>query len=177
VGEIALTFCYGADVEDTVTVRSVEDVSRNEMAKAPFPCEGIFFDDDTLTDNLRRSSLAKELGKLGVTGRQRQSMSRARPGNSEDNGLRCFCRYESGNPADIDQHQKGMRVDVAAASPRMPRARIVIHALSFWSARRDQGPSRRPWISQTDQSHDPDFARGPISDFPLRQAKEKAGST
>ncbi|MBA4285612.1 MAG: hopanoid biosynthesis associated radical SAM protein HpnJ, partial [Xanthomonadaceae bacterium] len=77
----------------------------------------IFFDDDTLTDNLPRTeALAVELGKLGVVWSCNAKANV--PYNTlkimKDNGLRLLLvGFESGNQQILHNIKKGMRVEVA----------------------------------------------------------------
>jgi len=100
-------------------VRSVQDVVEEvKWTKTAFPkVKEIFFDDDTLTDNLPRvEALAKELGKLGVTWscNAKANVPRKTLEVLKDNGLRLLLvGYESGNQQILINIKKGMRVDVA----------------------------------------------------------------
>jgi hopanoid biosynthesis associated radical SAM protein HpnJ len=99
--------------------RSIENVIEEvKWAKAAFPqVKEIFFDDDTLTDNLPRvEALAKELGKIGVVWscNAKANVPRKALEVLKDNGLRLFLvGYESGNQQILFNIKKGMRVDVA----------------------------------------------------------------
>jgi hopanoid biosynthesis associated radical SAM protein HpnJ len=77
----------------------------------------IFFDDDTLTDDLPRvEALARELGKLGVTWscNAKANVPRKTLEILKDNGLRLLLvGYESGNQKVLHNIKKGMLVDVA----------------------------------------------------------------
>jgi hopanoid biosynthesis associated radical SAM protein HpnJ len=77
----------------------------------------IFFDDDTLTDDLPRvEALARELGKLGVTWscNAKANVPRKTLEVLKDNGLRLLLvGYESGNQKILQNIKKGMLVDVA----------------------------------------------------------------
>ncbi|MEG3178077.1 hopanoid biosynthesis associated radical SAM protein HpnJ [Sphingomonas sp. RB3P16] len=77
----------------------------------------IFFDDDTLTDNLPRvEELAIELGKLGVTWscNAKANVPYKTLKILKDNGLRLLLvGYESGNQQILHNIKKGLRVDVA----------------------------------------------------------------
>jgi radical SAM superfamily enzyme YgiQ (UPF0313 family) len=77
----------------------------------------IFFDDDTLTDNLPRvEALAVELGKLGVTWscNAKANVPRKTLEILKKNGLRLLLvGYESGNQKILHNIKKGLRVDVA----------------------------------------------------------------
>jgi hopanoid biosynthesis associated radical SAM protein HpnJ len=77
----------------------------------------IFFDDDTLTDDLPRvEALARELGKLGVTWscNAKANVPRKTLEVLKDNGLRLLLvGYESGNQKVLHNIKKGMLVDVA----------------------------------------------------------------
>lgn len=100
-------------------VRSVEHVlAEVEKVQRYFPqAKEIFFDDDTLTDNLPRvEAIARGLGRLGV------SWSCNAKGNVpletlrilKDNGLRLFVvGYESGNQQILHNIKKGMLVERA----------------------------------------------------------------
>jgi len=100
-------------------VRSIENVVEEvKWAQAAFPqVKEIFFDDDTLTDNLPRvEALARELGKLGIV------WSCNAKGNVpsktlevlKDNGLRLLLvGYESGNQQILHNIKKGVRLEVA----------------------------------------------------------------
>ncbi len=77
----------------------------------------IFFDDDTLTDNVPRvEALAKELGKLGVVWscNAKANVPRKTLEVLKDNGLRLLLvGYESGNQKILHNIKKGLLVDVA----------------------------------------------------------------
>jgi len=77
----------------------------------------IFFDDDTFTDDVRRTEeIARELGKLGVmwSCNAKANVSRDTLKVMRDNGLRLLLvGYESGNQQILHNIKKGMRVDVA----------------------------------------------------------------
>jgi hopanoid biosynthesis associated radical SAM protein HpnJ len=77
----------------------------------------IFFDDDTLTDNLPRvEALAIELGKLGVTWscNAKANVPRRTLEIMKQNGLRLLLvGYESGNQKILHNIKKGLLVDVA----------------------------------------------------------------
>jgi hopanoid biosynthesis associated radical SAM protein HpnJ len=100
-------------------VRSVRDVVEEvAWTKSAFPnVKEIFFDDDTLTDNLPRvEALAKELGKLGVAWscNAKANVPRKTLEVLKDNGLRLLLvGYESGNQQILVNIKKGMLVDVA----------------------------------------------------------------
>jgi|SRR5579871_1095208 len=100
-------------------VRSIEHViGEVKWAKENFPeIKEIFFDDDTLTDNLPRvEALARELGKLGVVWscNAKANVPRRTLEVLKENGLRLFVvGYESGNQAILHNIKKGMLVDVA----------------------------------------------------------------
>ena len=100
-------------------VRSVGHVIEELIwAKAAFPqVKEFFFDDDTLTDNLRRvEALAKEIGKLGLTWscNTKANVPRQTLKVMKDNGLRLLLvGYESGNQQILHNIKKGMLVDVA----------------------------------------------------------------
>jgi hopanoid biosynthesis associated radical SAM protein HpnJ len=100
-------------------VRSVGNVIEElKWAAAAFPqVKEIFFDDDTLTDNLPRvEALAKEIGKLGLTWscNAKANVPRETLRVMRDNGLRLLLvGYESGNQTILHNIKKGMLVDVA----------------------------------------------------------------
>jgi len=100
-------------------VRSIGNVVEEvKWATAAFPqVKEIFFDDDTLTDNLPRvEALAKELGKLGLTWscNAKANVPRGTLKVMKDNGLRLLLvGYESGNQQILYNIKKGMRIDVA----------------------------------------------------------------
>ena len=92
----------------------------------------IFFDDDTLTDNLPRvEALAVELGKLGVTWscNAKANVPHKTLKVLKDNGLRLLLvGYESGNQKILHNIKKGLRVDVARQFTKDCHALgIVIH--------------------------------------------------
>ena len=93
-------------------------IDEMKWAKAAFPqVKEFFFDDDTFTDNLPRAeSIARELGKLGITWscNAKANVPRATLKVLRDNGLRLLLvGYESGNQQILHNIKKGMRVDVA----------------------------------------------------------------
>jgi len=100
-------------------VRSVENVAAEvKWAKENFPeVKEIFFDDDTLTDNLPRvEALARELSKIGVTWscNAKANVPRRTLEILKDNGLRLLLvGYESGNQKILHNIKKGVLVDVA----------------------------------------------------------------
>jgi hopanoid biosynthesis associated radical SAM protein HpnJ len=100
-------------------VRSIEHVvAEVKWAKENFPdVKEIFFDDDTLTDNLPRvEALSKELAKLGVVWscNAKANVPRKTLEVLKDNGLRLLLvGYESGNQKILHNIKKGLLVDVA----------------------------------------------------------------
>jgi hopanoid biosynthesis associated radical SAM protein HpnJ len=100
-------------------VRSIEHViAEVKYAREAFPkVKEIFFDDDTLTDNLPRvEALAKELGKLGVVWscNAKANVPRKTLEVLKANGLRLLLvGYESGNQKILHNIKKGLLVDVA----------------------------------------------------------------
>src|SRR5580693_5696917 len=100
-------------------VRSIENVvGEVKWAKENFPeVKEIFFDDDTLTDNLPRvEALAKELGKLGIVWscNAKANVPRKTLEVLKDNGLRLLLvGYESGNQKILHNIKKGLLVEVA----------------------------------------------------------------
>jgi hopanoid biosynthesis associated radical SAM protein HpnJ len=100
-------------------VRSIENVvGEVKWAKENFPeVKEIFFDDDTLTDNLPRvEALSKELGKLGIVWscNAKANVPRRTLEVLKDNGLRLLLvGYESGNQKILHNIKKGLLVDVA----------------------------------------------------------------
>ena len=92
----------------------------------------IFFDDDTLTDNLPRvEAIAKEIGKLGVVWscNAKANVPRKTLEVLKDNGLRLLLvGYESGNQKILHNIKKGLLVDVAKRFSKDCRELgIVIH--------------------------------------------------
>jgi hopanoid biosynthesis associated radical SAM protein HpnJ len=92
----------------------------------------IFFDDDTLTDNLPRvEALAIELGKLGVTWscNAKANVPFRTLKILKENGLRLLLvGYESGNQKILHNIKKGMRVEVARQFTKdCHQLGIVIH--------------------------------------------------
>ncbi|WP_164919658.1 hopanoid biosynthesis associated radical SAM protein HpnJ [Hansschlegelia zhihuaiae] len=92
----------------------------------------IFFDDDTLTDNLPRvEELAVELGRLGVVWscNAKANVPYKTLKVMKDNGLRLLLvGYESGNQQILHNIKKGMRTDVARRFTKDCHALgIVIH--------------------------------------------------
>src|SRR5215469_8613165 len=100
-------------------VRSIEHViGEVKWAKENFPeVKEIFFDDDTLTDNLPRvEALSKELAKLGIVWscNAKANVPRKTLEVLKDNGLRLLLvGYESGNQKILHNIKKGLLVDVA----------------------------------------------------------------
>lgn len=87
-------------------------------ARTVFPqVKEFFFDDDTFTDDLLRAeSIARELGKLGITWscNAKANVPRKTLEVLRDNGLRLLLvGYESGNQQILHNIKKGMRIDVA----------------------------------------------------------------
>ena len=92
----------------------------------------IFFDDDTLTDNLPRvEAIAKEIGKLGVVWscNAKANVPRKTLEVLKDNGLRLLLvGYELGNQKILHNIKKGLLVDVAKRFSKDCRELgIVIH--------------------------------------------------
>ena len=92
----------------------------------------IFFDDDTLTDNLPRvEAIAKEIGKLGVVWscNAKANVPRKTLEVLKDNGLRLLLvGYKSGNQKILHNIKKGLLVDVAKRFSKDCRELgIVIH--------------------------------------------------
>ena len=115
-------------------VRSIEHViAEVKYAREAFPeVKEIFFDDDTLTDNLPRvEALAKELGKLGVTWscNAKANVPRKTLEVLKANGLRLLLvGYESGNQKILHNIKKGLLVEVARKFTRdCHELGIVIH--------------------------------------------------
>ena len=115
-------------------VRSIEHVIEEvKYVKEALPqVKEIFFDDDTLTDNLPRvEALAKELGKLGVVWscNAKANVPRKTLEVLKDNGLRLLLvGYDSGNQKILHNIKKGLLVDVAKRFSRDCRELgIVIH--------------------------------------------------
>jgi hopanoid biosynthesis associated radical SAM protein HpnJ len=100
-------------------VRSIKHVVEEvKWAQAAFPqVKEIFFDDDTLTDNLPRvEALARELGKLGIVWscNAKANVPRKTLEVLKDNGLRLLLvGYESGNQQILYNIKKGVRLEVA----------------------------------------------------------------
>jgi hopanoid biosynthesis associated radical SAM protein HpnJ len=93
----------------------VEEVA---WARKAFPqVKEFFFDDDTLTDNLPRvQTLAKELGKMGITWacNAKANVPRETLKIMRDNGLRVLLvGYETGNQQILFNIKKGMRIEFA----------------------------------------------------------------
>jgi radical SAM superfamily enzyme YgiQ (UPF0313 family) len=115
------TFCLwpqtvGGHVYRTRSVGHVIDELK--YAKQAFPqVKEVFFDDDTLTDNLPRiEELAREIGKLGITWacNAKGNVPRKTLEVLADNGCRLFVvGYESGNQKILHNIKKGMLIDVA----------------------------------------------------------------
>ena len=92
----------------------------------------LFFDDDTLTDNLPRvEELARELGKLGVTWscNAKANVPYDTLKVLRENGLRLLLvGYESGNQQILHNIKKGLRIETAKQFAKDCRALgIVIH--------------------------------------------------
>ena len=115
-------------------VRSIEHVIEEvKYVKEALPqVKEIFFDDDTLTDNLPRAeAIARELGKLGVTWscNAKANVPRKTLEVMKANGLRLLLvGYESGNQQILHNIKKGLLVDVAKRFSKDCRELgIVIH--------------------------------------------------
>ena len=115
-------------------VRSIEHVIEEvKYVREALPqVKEIFFDDDTLTDNLPRvEALAKELGKLGViwSCNAKANVPHKTLKVMKDNGLRLLLvGYESGNQKILHNIKKGLLVDVAKRFSKDCRELgIVIH--------------------------------------------------
>jgi hopanoid biosynthesis associated radical SAM protein HpnJ len=115
-------------------VRSIEHVIEEvKYVQRELPqVKEIFFDDDTLTDNLPRvEALAKELGKLGVVWscNAKANVPRKTLEVLKDNGLRLLLvGYESGNQKILHNIKKGLLVEVAKRFSKDCRELgIVIH--------------------------------------------------
>jgi hopanoid biosynthesis associated radical SAM protein HpnJ len=100
-------------------VRSVGHVAEEvRLAKRYFPqMKELFFDDDTFTDDRPRAeTIARELGKLGITWscNAKANVPRETLKVMRDNGLRLLLvGYESGNQTILNNIKKGMRIDIA----------------------------------------------------------------
>jgi hopanoid biosynthesis associated radical SAM protein HpnJ len=115
------TFCLwpqtvGGHRYRTRSVGHVVDEVR--WAQRAFPkVKEFFFDDDTFTDDLRRTeAIARELGRLGVTWscNAKANVPRSSLQVMRDNGLRLLLvGYESGNQQILHNIKKGMRIDIA----------------------------------------------------------------
>jgi radical SAM superfamily enzyme YgiQ (UPF0313 family) len=93
-------------------------IGEMKWVKENFPeVKEIFFDDDTLTDNLPRvEALSKELAKLGIVWscNAKANVPRKTLEVLKDNGLRLLLvGYESGNQKILHNIKKGLLVDVA----------------------------------------------------------------
>jgi hopanoid biosynthesis associated radical SAM protein HpnJ len=115
-------------------VRSIEHVIEEvKYVREALPqVKEIFFDDDTLTDNLPRvEAMAKELGRLGVVWscNAKANVRRKTLEVLKDNGLRLLLvGYESGNQKILHNIKKGLLVDVAKRFSKDCRELgIVIH--------------------------------------------------
>ena len=115
-------------------VRSIEHVIEEvKYVKEALPqVKEIFFDDDTLTDNLPRvEALARELGKLGVVWscNAKANVPRKTLEILKENGLRLLLvGYESGNQKILHNIKKGLLVDVAKRFSKDCRELgVVIH--------------------------------------------------
>jgi hopanoid biosynthesis associated radical SAM protein HpnJ len=115
------TFCLwpqtvGGHAYRTRSVGHVIDELKWAMQAFPQVKE-VFFDDDTLTDNLPRvEELAREIGKLGIVWacNAKGNVPRSTLKIMRDNGLRLFVvGYETGNQQILHNIKKGMLVDVA----------------------------------------------------------------
>ena len=89
-----------------------------KWAMKAFPqVKEVFFDDDTLTDDLPRvEELAREIGKLGIVWacNAKGNVPRSTLKIMRDNGLRLFVvGYETGNQQILYNIKKGMLIDVA----------------------------------------------------------------
>jgi hopanoid biosynthesis associated radical SAM protein HpnJ len=115
------TFCLwpqtvGGHVYRTRSVGHV--IEELKYAKQSFPqVAEVFFDDDTLTDDLPRvEALAREIGKLGITWacNAKGNVPRKTLKVLADNGCRLFVvGYETGNQQILHNIKKGMLIDVA----------------------------------------------------------------
>ena len=115
-------------------VRSIANVvAEVQWAQAALPqVKEIFFDDDTLTDNLPRvEALAQALGKLGIVWscNAKANVPRKTLEVLKDNGLRLLLvGYESGNQQILHNIKKGVRLEVARRFTKDCHALgIVIH--------------------------------------------------
>ena len=147
----------------------IEEVA---WAKQAFPqVKEIFFDDDTLTDDLPRvEALARELGKLRIEWccNAKANVPRATLKIMRDNGLRLLTvGYEFGQSEDSVQHQerhaRGRRAAVhqGLSRPRHPHPR---HLHSRPSGR-DEGNDRRdhPLRRGNESAYDPGVAGRALS--------------
>ena len=130
------TFCLwpqtvGGHNYRTRSIGNVVEEVKYVMREMPEVKE-IFFDDDTLTDNLPRvEQLAVELGKLGVTWscNAKANVPRKTLEIMKAGGCRLLLvGYESGNQQILHNIKKGLRVDVARQFTRdCHDLGIVIH--------------------------------------------------
>ncbi len=114
--------------------RSVDNVAREmERARELFPqAKEFFFDDDTFTDDLRRTEeIARRLGRLGLTWscNAKAIVPFETLKVMKDNGLRLLLvGYETGSQQILNNIRKGTRVDAARRfTEDCHKLGIVIH--------------------------------------------------
>ena len=143
-----------------------------KWAMKAFPqVKEVFFDDDTLTDDLPRvEQLAREIGKLGIVWacNAKGNVPRKTLEVLANNGCRLFVvGYETGNQQILHNIKKGMLVDVARKFTKdCHELGIKIHGTFILGLPgRDQGnhPGNHPLRQGYQPAHHPDFARGALS--------------
>ena len=168
-------------------VRSIEHVIEEvKYAKESLPqVKEIFFDDDTLTDNLPRvETLAKELGKLGVVWscNAKANVPRKTLEVLKDNGLRLLLvGYESGNQKILHNIKKGLLVDVAKRFTKDCRELgIVIHGTFILGLPGETHETIKETLEFAKEVNPHTIQVSLAAPYPgtflYKQAKEKAGS-
>ena len=150
--------------------RSVGHVTEEvQWAQKAFPqVKELFFDDDTLTDDLPRvEALAREMGKLGIEWccNAKANVPRSTLKIMRDNGLRLLTvGYESGNQKILHNIKKGMLVDVARRFTKdCHELGIRIHGTFILGLPGETKETIEETIRRDEPTHDPGFPRCALS--------------
>lgn len=152
-------------------VRSADSVvAEVEYIQRHFPeVKEVFFDDDTFTDfKPRVEDIARRLGRIGVTWscNAKANVPYKTLKVMKDNGLRLLLvGYESGNDRILHNIKKGLRTNIAAASPGIAASSALSSTARSFSACRGKRarPSLRPSTSPARSIRTPSRCRWQVS--------------